>query len=454
AEALAQLLDTRPQGEMTEMVRVEYTIDNAEQVLEKLQSDRRAKTMAVDFSSLKPDKDQPPPKAGFTLLNQEEPTKDDPLTIDNIPSVLCESLLFGKQTDRNARFELITTRFKLDQIDEIVRGILGDTIRGDRSEEVLGESPVLSETLSEQPHFPEHADLEFRTKFMADKQKTMILDRWPAMANPTLDDKSPQEVADDPAYQRRLLGSILVMETSQRTDSGEIFDKLRSKLDLPQPQPGKLANAEEAVRVPLVRLERLNEKELPDEAVATCFVRAAQNGLGSAVIKFGEEILTRDGLKDDISRAEVYGRMSQYCTDTSKSIEYLQNAQDESKKAGTSPAVWMISEFAARMMRGEIQVAQNILNQVQTHHLNEPGVPQLLMQTLQQFGIVGPDGRPAMPAGAPAGAPAAMGAPAAAAPASGGAGGGGGIWTPDGGSAPAAQGESKEGGKIWMPGMD
>ncbi len=448
AEALAQLIDTSQKGEMTEMLRVEYPIENTDEVLEKLQSNRHAKVMAVDFNAMS-SADQPPPKAGFTLLDREAPAPDAPLTIDTIPIVRCESLLYGKQTDRNARFEVITTRIKLQDIDDLIRGILGDSITGERSEEVLGETPLIGETMSILPQFPDHAPVEFRRQYLADRQKELILDRWPSTANPVLDNKTPNEVADDPDYQRRLLGTVMVLETAQRSDgSAEIFKSLRTQLKLPELPTLKITNADEAIRTPLIRLPRLDEKSLPDEAVATCFVRAAQNGIGSAVLQFGEELLTRDGLKSDIDPSEVYGRMSQYCTDTSKSIEYLQKAQEESTKAGKSPAVWMISEFAARMMQGQVHEAQNLLNRVQTHHLNEPGVPQLLMQTLQQFGIVGPDGRPAMPGAAPpTGAPAAATAPASAS--------GGGLWTPDGGAPAAApQGESKEGGKIWMPGMD
>ena len=112
----------------------------------------------------------------------------------------------------------------------------------------------------------------------------------------------------------------------------------------------------------------------------------------------------------------------------------------------------MISEMTYRLISGQGEEAQALMNKIQTQHIEEPGVAQMLMQTLQQLGLAGPQGmpqpgRPQAPVGAAAAMPAAT---AASAPPA------GGVWTPDGSSSPSPNQPPKEEGKsaIWTPGMD
>lgn len=445
AEALALLLDQSNEGEMVDIVLATVPLKDAESSLEKLQSDRRAELLRMDFSSMG-DEDNPPPKSGFMMLDREMPTADK-LTIDAIPHAFGECLLYGKQTDKAARLEIVCSRTQLDKLTPILKDILGDDVAGEAEEKVVEQIPVNVDKMTVKPIFPREAPRDFQSQYVRDVERRQLLEVWPSLAQPGLDGKSAKEAAGNPDYERKLQGAILSLQVRRGAQvSPEEFDTLRKQLNLAEPPQLKLESAE-VRRLPLVRLSRLDLESASTEDLALCFIRASQNAMSSMVLKIGQALITREPVDGGLAKAEVYGRMAQNTTDTVQAIDWLQKAQEESRASGQSPAAWMISEMTYRLIAGQGAEAQAIMNKIQTDHINEPGVAQMLMQTLQQLGLVGPEGQPqqAMPGG-----PAAAAAPEAAAPPS------SGVWTPDSGSAPqpsAAPAEQKK-SAIWTPGMD
>ena len=448
AEALAQMLDPPEDLNKTDLIKVAIPVSNADSTLEKLQSDRRAESLGMDFTSMTLGDDQPPPKAGFFILDKELPTTGENLTAGEVPTVLTEALLYGKQTDREARLEFVISRLNFESTLPVIKDIAGELLGDGQQEETIGQVRSAMEELVVRPRFPKDTPQSFREQFLADRQKQLLLDHWTQRENPALDDQSPMAVSSNEEYQRRLLGTILLMELSQTNNAPDFdYDMLRKHLGLPLQEPLK-PTPDEAKQLPIVRLGRVDPSELADEDLSILFVRASQNSVGQAVMRLGEELLKRDSMADKVNVPEVYGRMAQHCDDSDRTIDLLKNAQEAAVSKGDSPATWMISELTARLVRGEINDAQRLISRLQTHHLNEPGVPQLLMQTLQQFGIVGPDGRPATRR---APEPAMAAAPTASET-------GGGLWTPDDPNPPTPAADPTDSttgkSKLWVPGMD
>ena len=443
--ALAQILAaSEGQGrDELDIVKLTFPVSNADLLMEQLLSDRHAQTMNIDLASLSTE-DQPPPKAAFNLLDRELPVSGRDITEAAVPLSLCELLLYGKQTDREARLETIVTRNQLPQVTERIQQIGQDSISGNAAEEVLGQTSEAHEQMSARPHFPKDTPPEFRSQYLSDLQKKLLLDRWPHLKDPSLDNHTPAEVAGDPRYLPRLLGTMLVLEcvNARKTDA-ECFAMLRKQLQLPERVPIKV-NREQALALPLMRLPYVELSSVEDNVLALLFVRASQSGVARAIMRFGEEMLRRESMTGHIDKAEVLARMSQYAPDTRIAVELLQQAQVASREKGDSPAMWMVSELSLRLLRGEGDEAQALLNRLQTHHIQEPGIAQLLMQTLQRFGLVSPNGTPPPPPTAAAVGPAA--APAAATQR---------LWTPDGGgTAEPAAGADQGKSKLWVPGME
>ena len=93
-------------------------------------------------------------------------------------------------------------------------------------------------------------------------------------------------------------------------------------------------------------------------------------------------------------------------------------------------------ELSFHFMRRDGREAGRLIEHLQRHHLEEPGVGDVLTQMLIDVGLLRPDGTPAMTPhrGEPTGV--VEEEPAAAA---------GGLWTPDSDSSAGG------GGKLWTP---
>ena len=108
AQATALLLDD-DSVTTVDVVRMIYPIRDIEALLAHLGASRQALRMPGDLRELVPE-NEPPPKGYFSLLDRARPESATGLTPDTIPWVLGQAAVYGRQTDREARLELMATR--------------------------------------------------------------------------------------------------------------------------------------------------------------------------------------------------------------------------------------------------------------------------------------------------------------------------------------------------------
>jgi hypothetical protein len=285
-----------------------------------------------------------------------------------------------------------------------------------------------------------------RLALIQEKRADVLLNLWPQLPQKMLDGKTPAQAAGDKRYQIKLLAAILLLELATH-QAGSTFDfnQLRAKLGLPQAGPID-AKAARATEITLARLARLDAQSLTDEQLVA-FLQAADHFRHVAALKkLAHEALSRGSLEKQLDRAEVCGILAQVETDTTRAIEYLDQARKAAEAAKKSTASWDLAELSLRLVRGDVAEADRLLHHIRNEHMREPGVAQALFQILAEAGIIGPDGRLSPAAQAAAGGREAPGivVPGAAAAAEAGK-----IWTPGG--------EQPTGGKksaLWTPDMD
>lgn len=440
-EALANLIDPQAHATKIDLIEATFELQDTEDMLAKLQSDRRASAMTADLSQLASG-DGPPPRAGFTLGDRPLPEASDTLKASDLPDTLGEVLLYGKETDRPARLVVIVSRGpQFEQVKKTLREIGDGQIEGEPKENVLGQVSRLTTETSAEAQVPPGTSVSDRARLMSERYQQFILDRWPDITLDVLDGKSAREAASDPKYASRVLAAILVLETGpQQHENLELYDQLRSRLGLPRATP--ITEITGDVRlVPLVRLARLVPEKLDDEQLVNAYAVAAQNGAWMAIKKLGQEIIKRPSLDTKVKKDGVYARLSQVSVNLDESVELIQQAQQAAVKQGESPARWKISELGLQISRSQAPEVQRLLHDIQTRHMKEPGIADSLMQLLARFGLIRPDGRAATAASAPAGGPPEMvGEPGIAGAAE---------------TMPAATAAAEEPkSKLWLPGMD
>jgi hypothetical protein len=374
------------------------------------------------------------------LLDRPQLDSGAGVVAEDVPKVVCELRIFGRQTDREARVELEARQGEeLDRAGKLLAEIAGDTLGAPGEAEVVdGEAPV-SAILSAKHYLPPDTPPETQQELAATFARTAILERWTNYPLQLLDGKTPREAAADEKYRVRLLAAILLLEDmAARHMRGFDFNELRSSLGLPTAGPIDPSSVD-LTTLPLTRLARLEFDKLADDDLLSVYTHAMLTRYRPAMVKAATEVIGRASLAGRVDIAEAFGVLADNATNADEAISYYGRAAEEATRAGTSPAQWLLAEVPLRLMRGDVAEFERLIRVLTTKHAAEPGVREALMRIMYSLGLVGPDGRPTQ---------AAPELAAAAAPRPGAAAADPGIWTPGGETAQ----EGKSG--LWLPGME
>ncbi len=438
AEAMAQSID--PEAiDLVDVLSIEYGIADPEVLQARLTANPRALQMPIDLARMGTE-DQPPPKGAYWLLNRAVPESGKDLSPADVPHVVGQVFLYGKQTDRDARLELAVYRPELAEAQAALADIAGDSLGAKGQEEVSTEVPALQHALTTNWRLPEDTPAEKRLELIKQQRRDILLHHWCEMPRKVFDGKSATQVAGDASQRIKLLAAILLLELATDQVASEFaFNELRRKLGVPEQEeidPAQTSLAE----LPLARMSHVAVKKLSDDQLVDLYQRADHYRHIAALRNLAQEVIERPGLEGKIDKAEVYGLLAQIEPDGTQAVAYLDQARAAAEAGKKSTAPWDLAELALRIARGEVADADRLLHHIRDQHIREPGVAQALYQILAEAGIIGPDGRPAMPAGA---AP----QPGADVMVPGGGAEPGKLWTPE--SGPASGGGKKS--TIWTP---
>lgn len=445
AEALAEALfmSADPLGDEVDQSQVTFTLADPEQAQAALAGWTRAVAMPIDPGTLRTSEDQPPPKSAWMLLDRP-PVAADASTAEpqHLPHILCQALLFGRQTDRDARLELMgIAEPQRATLEADLRTALGSAIAGQPTAKVLGRISASRMMIRLGRYLPRGTTPEQSEALISQLLEQAILQDWPAHRLGLLDGQSPRDVAGQAPYQVRVLAAILMLQQWMET-AGETFDfnRLRSALGLPTQGPIDPTYVH-VERMPLVRLARVEVEKLGDEPLLVAFRRVIGFGVPAAVAKYARTLVDRPQAGSPDERDTAYRLLVQRERDPGRVVELLDRGRKEAQAAGRSCATFDLMELPVRLMRGEGAELGRLVDHIQRTHIREPGVGQALAQFLVEIGAIRPDGSPAMPAAAAqdqAGIIVPGGGPAADS---------GKIWTPDGDT-----GGGAKPGKLWTPG--
>lgn len=438
ALALSQLLRRDAEGDTVELVKATLTVTDVESLSAQLVADRRTIKIPVDPSSLV-DEDQPPPVACYYLLDRPMPETGEGIARSDIPRVLGQCYLYGRETDREARLEFIVAKNdRFDTANQALRELCGSALGDQVDEKKVTEISAMQNALTWNWRLPPDTDPEHAQKLVVEQREEMILETWPSLPNPSLDGKRPVDVCSDAKFRIPLLAAILNLELAMQAEADFDFNRLRRKLGLPE--AGKIDPWNEDVsNLSIVRLGRLDTLKLTDEDLVGAYRRAASCGAQRALRNMAEEVVGRKSLDDVVDKAQALSILANFEGSSDRAIDLLHQAQQCAKATGRSPAQWLLAELELRIQRAEPQEFQRLLARIRGRHIREPGVGATLVNVLTRYGIIGPDGQPTQ-APPPVGQePAVIGADSESS-------GGSEIWTPDSVAAPTGKKSP-----IWTP---
>jgi len=435
AEATAMALDDDPLGDSVMLYSLQWELGDVDLIQGELTLADRAVQVNVDPGNWEED-DQPPPKSSFVLIDRPTPKTADGLTFDNVPRVLGQSFVFGKQTDREARLETVgVVGSDLDTVKQYVGQVAGDALKGDPKEEELGAVSGSREILQRKWRLPQDVEPEQIERLAGEHIEQALLKQWPEMELGALDGRSPREAVGDESARIRVLAAILLLNGIVEQEVGPTFDcnRLRSELGLPILEPIDPGEADVAT-IPLIRLDRVDVEQAGDRDLSTAFRRASAYGVVGALPKLARAVAERESFKNNEDQIRACGLLARLERNPEQALKYVNQGREVAEAAGQSSARWDLMELSIGFALQDVDKVNQLLAHIQAEHLNEPGVAEAVTQVLMQAGVLRPDGSTAMPQEAP---PQPAAAPATEEGASK-------LWTPDSESGGA-------GGKLWTP---
>src|SRR5205823_245588 len=276
-------IDTIPE------LTVTYSLTDAQALRENLLSSKRVQNVPFDPAQFR-EANEPPPLAVFLLLDREIPTTAQNLTRDNVPKVLGEMLLYGKETDRPARVEFTAVKSsdfgsKLKHLIEVLGQWAGEKI----GDEVTGRISAVAAALSINWRFPDETPPDLRKRLMQEQRTLSLLSIWPNLQMGVLDGKSPRQAVADPAGQIRVQAIIVQMDLAEPVENPD-YNKLRRSLGLPTLE---LIDPT-GVRVEMLspaRQTRLEVAKMTDEQLVAVYRRAVVTAAPRLLRRIGLEIV-------------------------------------------------------------------------------------------------------------------------------------------------------------------
>ncbi|MDR0611014.1 MAG: hypothetical protein LBG58_12950 [Planctomycetaceae bacterium] len=407
AEATRLLMTDDTFGDQIQSLYFEYEINNAETVCEKLLSNPLFLSFQLKQTT---DPDTPPVKASFLLIDQPIATPDTPLTLENISSRLATIIVFGKQTDSEARI-VFTDFLTSDQLR--VEQIIKETFENDITKLIVKRQVQnVSATLNMMEvkfvcPVQTFEQWEIMKKIETDYFEQVFINRWCKLPLGLLNGKTPTEAAKDPAYKIRLLSAIQIIESCIDEEIADrIANRLREKLGLPTYNTitipvttTETAKEEHLVLLnhyPVWRWHRFEAEKLPASFLIEGFQIAAALRKQRIVKKFALEILNRPvetiPINFRVIVLELLVELERENNHFETALEWIEKAKQEIAQTGLPDASFLLNELAIRFILQQFVKANEILREILTKYSNSEEVLKALQAILVQFGVINPDG--------------------------------------------------------------
>jgi tetratricopeptide (TPR) repeat protein len=460
AEAIAELLDPNDPWKIGVRHDV-YEIPDAEslQRLEEcLSSHPRVILDSQDDLDIYRDENNVPAKMGGAVLR----SADHPWTIHvgtkPIRTILCTFAVYGKQTDKPARIvfqaaDLSHTAADMQQLRELLKGYLSSdpTTTVDSHRVPVAQRMLLNTAVEE---------LLVGDTFQQHNEKLhdlINLDLWLNNKWSALDNKTPKEVAADPAYRLRLLAGILRMELTElaRLNPWD-FNKLRSQLGLPTLATFNLQDSG-MTNLPIIRLHRLETESLTDNHLEVLLDFATSNSLVMAARRFAQELLRRDSNIEVEAKYKAFNFLATTSPDPEELGRYQEEAYRLSKELGEVQLIQGLRLLRTCLELKRNDRVQSLVRESYAYAGSDPEKKNLVDYALVQMGLLARDpvtGRPTLVGPAAPTSESKIWTPGSgvAAPLASGAASGSGSAAAGGVGGAKAGDASKS--KLWLPGMD
>ncbi|MCL2743483.1 MAG: hypothetical protein FWE67_06510 [Planctomycetaceae bacterium] len=408
AEAACLFMNPGLLGDDMEMSYAEYKINDAVEAHESILSSPRFHSVKID-PAMFTRSGVVVPIGAFVMSDKPFPAEDVEINYDTAASQIISLMLFGKETDRDARIEIPQLlEDDREEVERTLKEALGDNFVAPPVR--LANQRKFSRTLHQiKPRYCFTSKKNLPSPEMLQRMKEEYFEKnftEKVLNRPFgfLDGKTPLETAALPEYKIRLLAVIEIFEHWLDEATGEKqTDKLRRRLNLPTHDTIAVLEGEEEQLsqlddLPVWRWHRFEvEKMLLSILVEGLQVVSVMKE-SRAMIRFAEEILNRPA-DDALPQARVLAFDSlilatQKVGQFEKTLDWILKAKTESAEQKASDAGWCLYEIPVRIELRQYKETYDVLQYLTENYGNNEHVMRALDNLLVQLGLIHPDGTP------------------------------------------------------------
>ena len=406
ALALVYMIDRRNLGDDAKVVTWEVTVNDFDRAQERMLSAPRLYSMEFDpqqYGSA----EHPAPRHIFMVLDRAFPPDDVPPEIGNIPRQVGTVLLYGKQTDRDARLEIMET---LDLNREAVTGILSDTLQdamGESKEpQTSRETSIILAHIDGRLRFrnanqPTHSQIDGITRDFVGEGGP-FQEWWFGHAFGELDGKTPLEATGDPKYRPRLLGMIEMIEfLFPARYALEATNAMRKRLGFAELGEITLPADDPVIalsQLPVTRWFRVDTASIPNDRLAGELAMLDMIAEERGALHFAAALLERPFREVDPSLRALAFRVliddAEDRADYETAILWIDRARNETQELNMSVGEWDVAELMVRIKQIDKPQAMRMIKHIMTQHRNNPQVMATMQTLFMQMGLINPDGTP------------------------------------------------------------
>ena len=434
AKSMAILLNRDWSSGSIDVVQLTWDLNDAEAATEKSldQSQFESNPISPDAA------DGPPPKASYVIWDKKPLSDAETSTANDLPVDTGLVAIFGKQTDRSARMELVArSGTELETAKELIKATFGELLTGEPKEEVLGKQAQETPMTEWRVRFPDDMPNRRRQELQQEKASDRIRSIWPNVSYGILENKTLKEAASISDLTLGCQAIVWIMHLSALDDQqvdrtiADICNDLG--IELPGDQD---INEFKDIVVPISWMHKIDPNECEEPELQN-IIQWAMVHRNMACLRRTIPVMLESETLDVNNRVNLlytYGRVT---FDNDEAIKSVQKAREVCSEDVLPKAIWLVRELEIRMERGIEDGISELFQEIQSRASSDEQVADEFARLLLRFGFINEKGEvnpmmvgtndegdmePEMPDG---------------------------IWTPDKEAEKA--GASK---KIWVPGDD
>ena len=398
AEALAGLLHPDDLCDFVDCVNITHPILDMNVLEANLNQDKCASRFFVDASQFK-DSDQPPPRSVYVLFNCPVPDTAENLRLEDVPFRIAQLFLFGKETDRPARLEVLTLKDEnFASMQSIIKEIGRSAIGEPATEAVYTNLSAIEQILRQTLRLPDDVSDEQRVDIQKQLKRDTIFNRLPDVPLNPFDGQSLRQLSQDTTKKKCALATMLILEDLLQEDKlGFDTVGLREHLGLPNPPPIDPEKCDLA-GLPVIRYPRLSCEKLSDDDLVKLYQSALVLHAADGLRRLGAEVVKRESLDNQLDRLAAYRVLLNLETEPSQRLELVGNAIALAEQQNQPSGLWHVDEMAICLVLREMDRFEKTFHHVTNHHIDEPNVRERVTQLLIETGLINPDGTVRQPA--------------------------------------------------------